>query len=118
MSFGNRLVHELVHVSTPPTGDDDEYGQPVPGTPVETTIRGLVQPRTVREMADSRSVGAEIADHVIYLLPMSLSAADHFLYDGDRYDITGIRSYEFGRTPHFEVDARRVLSSDEIEEGS
>lgn len=118
MSFGNRLVHELVHVATPLSGTDDEYGQPVPGTPVQTTIRGLVQPRTVREMADSRSIGSEIADHVIFLLPMRLSSADHFVYDGDRYDIAGIRSYEFGRTPHFEVDAVRVLSSDEIEEGS
>lgn len=118
MSFGNRLVHELVHVTTPSLGTDDEYGQPEPGVPVETTLRGLVQPRTAREMADTRSAGSEIADHVIFLLPMVLSPADHFRYDGDRYDVVGIRTYEFGRTPHFEVDARRVLSSDQVEEGS
>lgn len=118
MSFGSRLIHTLTHVATPPSGIDDDYGQPIPGTPVETELRGLVQPRSVREMADTRSAGADIGDHVIFLFPMTLSPADHFLYAGARFDITGIRSYEFGRTPHLEVDAQRIVSSGLEEEGS
>lgn len=109
MSFAARLVHELTHVAVPLDPDVlDDRGQPTAGTPVTTSIRGLVQPRTAREMADSRSAGSEIADHVIFLAPMTLTEADHFLYGDDRLEIVGIRRYEFGRTPHLEVDARRI----------
>lgn len=109
MSFAARLVHELTHVAVPLDPDVlDDRGQPTAGTPVTTSIRGLVQPRTAREMADSRSAGSEIADHVIFLAPMTLSAQDHFLYGTDRLDIVGIRRFEYGRTPHLEVDAQRV----------
>lgn len=117
MSFAARLVHTLTHVATPEGPTDDDYGQPVPGTPVTATVRGLVQPKSVREIADTRSAGAALSDHTIFLEPMTLSAADHFLYGTDRLEIVGIRSYDFGRTPHLEVDARRVTASP-IEEGS
>lgn len=109
MSFGSRLVHTVTHVRTPlDEGDLDDYGQPTAGAPVETEIRGLVQPRSVREIVDSRSAGAEIGDHVIFLQPMSLQPTDAFVYDGDRYEIKGIREFSFGRSPHLEVDVRRV----------
>lgn len=109
MSFAARLIHTLTHIRTPhDEGDLDEYGQPTAGTPVETTVRGLVQPRAVREVIESRSAGVEIGDHVIFLLPMDLEPSDAFVYDGDRYEIAGIREFSFGRTPHLEVDARRI----------
>lgn len=116
MSFAARLIHELTHVATPPTAVDDDYGQPTPGTPVSTAIRGLVQPKSAREMADTRSAGAVIADHVVFLAPMALTEADYFVHGADRLDIVGIRRYEFGGTPHLEVDARRIAGAEE--EGS
>jgi hypothetical protein len=76
-----------------------------------------VQPKPAREVADTRSAGVPVADHVIFLEPMTLSEADHFLYGGDRLEIVGIRNYRFGHTPHLEVDARRI--GDELDdEGS
>ncbi len=119
MSFAARLVHTLVHVrAEPDAGDQDDYGQPTPGTPVETELRGLVQPRTVSELLDTRSAGSEIGDHVIFLEPMDLAASDAFTYDGDRYEILGIRRFEFGRTPHYEVDARKVIGAPVTAAGS
>lgn len=108
MSFAARLIHDLTHVVTPGTGADDDYGQPGAGTPVTASVRGLVQPKSARELADTRSAGAALGDHVIFLAPMTLTEADHFLYGDDRLEIVGIRRYEFGRTPHLEVDARRI----------
>ena len=110
MSFASRLVHTLTHVSTPrDTGDLDDRGYPIPGTATETSIRGLVQPRTSREIAELSSAGAEVSDHVIFLPRMTVSPADYFLYDGDRYHVAGgIRDFNFGRSPHLEVDVRKV----------
>lgn len=109
MSFSARLVHSLTHVRVPRDITDlDDYGQPTEGTAVETAVRGLVQPRQVREQLDSRSAGVDIGDHVIFLAPMDLRPTDHFLYDGERYDIRGIRDFAFGRSPHLEVDAQRI----------
>ena len=119
MSFGGRLIHTLTHVRTPrDMGDVDDYNQPEDGTPVETSVRGLVQPRAASEMLDYRSAGSEVADHVIFLAPMDLDPADSFLYAGERYQISGIRSFLFGRTPHLEVDARRVVPAAVIEAAS
>jgi hypothetical protein len=117
VSFAARLIHELTHVATPEGPTRDDYGQPDAGTPVTTAVKGLVQPKSAREIADSRSSGAALGDHVVFLEPMTLSEADHFLYGTDRLEIVGIRRYEFGRTPHLEVDARRITPSP-VEEGS
>lgn len=112
MSFATRLIHDLTVVRTPRDESDlDDYGQPVAEAPVETEVQGLVQPRSAREIIDSRNAGAEIGDHVIFLAPMDLHASDHILYAGDRYEIVGIRRFSFGRTPHLEVDAKRIESS-------
>jgi hypothetical protein len=112
MSFADRLIHTLTHVRVEYDDDlPDDRGQPTPLTPVETEVAGLVQPKNAREMLDFRSVGSEIADHVIFLAPMDLEASDAFTYGGDRYEITGIRRFEFGRTPHLEVDARKITGA-------
>lgn len=115
MSYTTRLVHTLTHVSTPldtDTADLDDRGYPTPLTPVQTEVRGLVQPRTARELADIQSAGAEIGDYVIFLPRMTVSPADYFVFDGDRYQVSGgIRDFNFGRSPHLEVDARKVEGS-------
>lgn len=112
MSFGGLLTHELTHVRIPLDSVNlDERGQPTPEAPVETTVKGLVQPMSGREMLDSRSEGTEIADHQIFLPLMDLDPADHFLYAGDRYDITTIETRRYGSVPHLEVLARRIGSA-------
>lgn len=113
MSFANRLIHELVVYRTPlddDVADRDDYGQPVPGAVTTRTVRGLVQPINAREVADSRSAGSELYDHRIFVEPMDLIGSDAIEYGGDRYEIVGIREYAYGRSPHLEVDARRVLT--------
>lgn len=114
MSFAARLIHELTLVRAPYQDDpmtNDEYNQPVV-VPASSTVRGLVQPRPAsREQADTRSAGSEVADHVIFLAPMDLNAADHFVRGDERFEIVGIRRFEFGRSPHLEVDARRVTGA-------
>jgi hypothetical protein len=114
MSFAARLIHTLT--STRTVFDDtaavqDEYGQPQETT-TEIVVPGNVQPKKADEIADTRSAGAEIATHVIFLRPMALSPSDSIEdTEGRVYRITGIRRYEMGRTPHLEVDCYAVDSS-------
>jgi hypothetical protein len=108
VSFSARLVHTLTHIRVPYSGSDDTYGQPAAATAVEAEVRGLVQPRSIREMEDSRSAGVDIGDHVIFLPLMDVRGADAFERAGDRFEVVGVRRFDFGRTPHLEVDARRI----------
>jgi len=105
------FVHSLKHIRTPRSYSTvDDYGQPTDETPVETTgIVGLVQPRSAREMDDHRSAGAEVADHVIFLpIGTDVDSTDAFEKDGERYEVLGVRRFDFGGLAHLEVDARRV----------
>lgn len=95
----------------------DDYGQPVPTTST-TTVMGLVQPRSVREAVAAHQAGAEVGDHVIFL-PISLDivASDTVIYDGDRYEVKGVRRFEFGSLAHLEVDAMLVTAPARMAEG-
>lgn len=117
MSYYGRLIHSLTMVSTPRDGALDDYGQPAAGVTTETAVKGLVQPRSAREMASTADAGAEIGDHVIFLPLMDLSGAVAFDFDGDRYHVKGVRRYAFGRSPHLEVDAERIGAVG-VEDGS
>lgn len=87
----------------------DDYGQPAEGTPTETSVVGLVQPQRARETDDSRSAGAEIADHVIFLPIIDVETTDAFIdASGSRYEVLGVRRFDYGRLRHLEVDCRRV----------
>lgn len=119
MSFSARLIHDLVIERTPRDLDDpDEYGQPTAGEPELTDVKGLVQPKSAREMANTQSAGAEVSDHTIFLAPMDLDPSDAILYGDRRYQITGIRSFEFGTSPHLEVDAQLIRSDEPVPVGS
>lgn len=114
------FVHSLTHIRTPRSMSTlDDYGQPTPGAPVETTgILGLVQPRAARERDDHRSAGAEVADHVIFLpIGTDVDSSDAFEKDGERYEVLGVRRFDFGGLAHLEVDARRI-SGAEVPGGS
>lgn len=115
MSFAGLLVHPLAIVTPVPTASDDEYGQPVPGTPEVVQVAGMVQPKTAREIAQSNQAGAEFSDHTIFLLPRHIDAAAYIRDDPDagrRFDIMGIRSFEFGSQPHLELDVKLVGSTE------
>lgn len=111
----DRLIHSLAIVT--PThevsGSLDEYGHPVAGEPDVDLVAGLVQPKSAREVALTSQAGAEIADYTIFLARRDLAGAAFIRFepdDGDRYEITGIRDFNFGRLAHLEVDARRIRS--------
>lgn len=117
MSLGARLIHPLAIVTpfVPDPDVVDEYGHQVEGTPDVIQIRGLVQPKTAREIAAVTQAGAEYSDHTIYLLPRRVSGAGYIRDDPDagrRFDIVGVRSFEFGRSPHLEVDCKLVGSTE------
>jgi hypothetical protein len=44
----------------------DEYGQPVVGETTVATIRGLIQPRSAKEVQFSTGAGPVIGNHVLY----------------------------------------------------
>jgi hypothetical protein len=117
VSFAGLLVHPLAIV-TPVTPDPDivdEYGQPVSGTPGVETVNGMVQPKTAREIAQVNQAGAEFSDHTIFLLPRHIEGAAYIRDDPDagrRFDIIGIRSFEFGSVPHLELDVKLVGSTE------
>lgn len=116
MSYAARLVHPLTLAIPHRTAEPDEYGQPT-ATDVELVeLRGLVQPKTVDEIALVSQAGAEIGDHTIFLLPREIPTGAYFTNArGERLDVRGVRRYEFGRTPHLEIDARLVRSEPETE---
>ncbi len=115
MSFAGLLVHPLAIVTpiAASPASDDEYGQPTAGTPDVDVVRGMVQPKSAREIAQANQAGAEIGDFTIFLLPRQLDPAAYIRDNPDRgrrFDIVGIRSFEFGSQPHLEVDCKLVGS--------
>jgi hypothetical protein len=120
MSFAALLVHSLAIVEPVYEATDDDYGQPEADDPAVSLVQGMVQPKTAREMALTSQAGAELSDHTIFLLPRRIAAGawigdadtDGVLAGGRRFDITGIRSIEFGSVPHLEVDAHLVGSTE------
>ena len=102
MSFDDRLRHSLViyrnvpavvpaHDPPGPTDGDpilDDYGQPVMGATTVATVRGLIQPRSAKEIALTSQAGAVIGTHVGYMRPLAgLTTADWIEHDGVRFDI-------------------------------
>ncbi len=117
MSFASLLIHPfaIVTPTTPDPNTVSEWGQPVAGPPTTEVVSGLVQPKTAREMDLTTQGGAPISDHTIFLGLRRLSAAAYIRDEPDagrRFEITGIRSFEFGSAPHLEVDCRLVGSTE------
>ena len=123
MSFAARLIHRVDVVSR--TWNDttpDPDGQPVETLTTVANVAALLQPKRASEMEDYRSAGVVIADHVMFMMPQSLDGAAYVVYGSQRYDVTGVREFAFGRSPHLEVDLRRIGPITEtvavVEEGS
>jgi len=116
MSFYARLVHDLTIIRNAYGGTDDDYGQPEL-TATTTAVRGLVQPRTGDEAPDTRSAGAGVSDHVVFLpITTDIQGSDSIIWhrpdrENPRLEVTNVRAFEFGSTPHLEVDCRAVSTS-------
>lgn len=109
--FIHPLVIERVEYDDTPE-NRDEAGQPIAGTPDETEVLGLVQPKSAREVDDFRSAGSQVADHTIFLPNgTDLRGSDTIVQGFRRYSVTGIRRFEFGGLAHLEVDAMLVTST-------
>lgn len=125
MSFAGRLIHRLAMV-TPGSGDPElaadlgAHGHAEAEPDVIALVWGLVQPRTTDEVAAISQAGLELGDHVIFLEPIDVPQGSYFLdapgdapdTDGRRFDVIGVRSFEFGRSPHLEVDVRLLGRSE------
>jgi hypothetical protein len=116
MSMRDR--HALVMVTPTTTGELDDWGQPIPGEPVETSLRGLVYPLEARsasrEEPHPAEAGVMAADHAIVIEPREVTTSAWFRFDPDdgvRYDVVGLQSYPFGSRPLLQVMARRVIPS-------
>ena len=112
-AFGSKLIHRLAIVTPTDTGALDDYGQPVAGSPDIEYVAGLVQPKTAREVALVSQGGAPFSDHTIFMADHVVSGSAYIRDDPDtgrRFDIVGIRSFEYGIAPHLEIDAKLVGS--------
>lgn len=126
MSLASLLTHRLALVAPVNAGTDDDYGQPERDAPTVTLAWGMVQPRSGREALHTLDAGAELSDHVIFLLPRQIPAgawitdADEsgILAGGRRFDIDAVRSFGFGSAAHLEVDCRLIGSTEGPEVGS
>lgn len=109
MTFDALLTHRvtITRVTYNEAAKDDR-GQPARVETTVTDVPCLVQPRTERETPDSRSAGAPIGDHVVFMRQRDLDPQDVITWETARLEITGIRNYDFGSVPHLEVDCRRI----------
>jgi hypothetical protein len=117
----NPYVHDLtirrVAFDDSP-GSRDEAGQPSRSV-TTAAVRGLVQPRQLDEIDDTRSAGSVVSDHVIFLpLGTDIAHEDAVDWGERRLEVVGVRSFEFGRLAHLEVDARMVTTAGSDEDGS
>lgn len=86
----------------------DEYGQPIESPVIVATVRGLIQPRSAREIPLSTGEGAAISDHVAYMAPLAGLATDCWIeHDGNRYDVLTTPDAA-GLGHHLELGLRRV----------
>jgi hypothetical protein len=69
----------------------DEYGQPVTAETTVATVRGLIQPRSAREVALASQAGAVIGSHVGFMAPLATLGTDCWIeHGGVRYDVVSM----------------------------
>jgi hypothetical protein len=109
MSFDDALIHSLV-IERATNGALDEYNQPSQTWATLSEVRGLIQPKSVQEVAQLNQAGAVVSTHTIYMRPTAVQPADRIRFepdDGRRYEIDGVRDAA-GLGHHYEIDARVV----------
>jgi len=108
MSFDDRLLHTLVVKRMVATAAVDDYGQTIPREMTVATVRGLIQPRSARELALTSQAGAVIGEHVGYLRPLAGLGTDCWIeMGGVRFDILSMPDAA-GQGHHLELALKAV----------
>lgn len=118
----SRLLHALV-IERPVYGADDEYGQPTRSYAVLDVVKGLPQPKTLREMEAVHQAGTVVGEWTVFLNPVDLGEADRIVHDpalcgapndlpAGIFEPTGVRNAA-GVGHHLEVDARLTDPAEE-----
>jgi len=108
VSIQSRYLHTLVIKRLAATGAVDGYLQPVMAEVTFATVKGLIQPRSAREVALASQAGAVIGQHVGYIDPLpGLSTHDWIERDGVRFDIVSIADAG-GVGHHLELGLQQV----------
>ena len=110
MSFDARMIHTIV-IERPNDGAVNEYND-ITTTYVElATVKGLVQPKRAREIAQLNEAGAVASTYTIYMRPTEVQPSDRLRVDdgamAGTYEIDSVRNAA-GLDHHFEIDARMV----------
>jgi hypothetical protein len=89
----------------------DDQGTPVYADTTVATVRGLIQPRSAREVALASQAGVVIGEHVGYIRPLAgLTTADWLeddQYPGARFDLVSMPDAA-GQGHHLELGLRRI----------
>lgn len=121
MSYSGRLIHTLT-LERPVYGADDTYGQPVAAFGTVATIRGLPQPKTIREVALSSEAGVVVGDWTVFLEAIELHESDRLVHDPVTCTVRGVRDLPAGTFQptgirnaagighHLEVDAELIAA--------
>jgi hypothetical protein len=134
MSFGDRLIHDLVierpqHLMAGGEElEDDEYpGEVLRDFVPLASVKGLPQPKSAREKALISQAGVALSDYTVYLFPTDLTSADRIRHvaaecavaDADLpdaiFELTGMPRNAAGIGHHFEVDCLFVASPPVVE---
>jgi hypothetical protein len=112
MPLSDRLIHRVV-LSTPTViVDEDDYNQPVAGTPETVTLAGFLYPTSSREQAQANQAGATVADYQLVLALREDPPEGSWVHlepdDGQRYEVQGTARHAYGRDPLLVVSLRRV----------
>ena len=108
MSFDSLLTHIVTHQTvTYNEATPDDRGQPARSVTSED-VAAMVQPKTEREIVQSRSAGAPIGDLTVFMRERTITPKDVLVWEGTRLEILGIEHHAYGSVPHLEIDVRRI----------
>lgn len=104
------LLHDLI-IERAADGAVDDYNNPSRTWSTLAEVKGLIQPKTAREVAQYNQAGAVVSTYTIYLRPTEIQPADRVrIASGPMagtYEIDGIRNAA-GVNHHLEADCRMV----------
>jgi head-tail adaptor len=104
------LLRHPLAIERATAGAVDDYNQPSVSWSVLASVRGLVQPKSAREIVQQNDAGAVASTHTIYLPRTDVTAADRIRFDPDDgrlFELDAVNDAA-GQGHHLEVDARLV----------
>jgi hypothetical protein len=108
MSISSRYRHTLVVKRDVATAAFDALGNPVTAEFTVATVKGLIQPRTAKEVAQLSQAGPVVSDYICYMALLTGLETDCWIeYGSDRYDILSMPDAA-GLGHHLELAVRMV----------